>query len=223
MFILLAIDGNVCALLRHHLRRPRRQRRHHEHQAASPSVASVSYSLLLTHIRGVGRGRSRVRRRLASGAASILEVAIGRELFFDPRLSADGTISCASCHRPENGYADVRPVSVGVHGLAGQRNAPSLLDVGGRDALFLGWTHANAGRTGLDAAHELRREQGFADMEQVVERIRAVPVYVSEFARLPRSRSSNGRLRPAMRSPPRADAEIGACPAGYVECEWLAR
>lgn len=57
-------------------------------------------------------------------------VALGRRLFFDPGLSSDGTVSCASCHRPERDFADDRPFSRGVGRQVGERNAPSLLNVG---------------------------------------------------------------------------------------------
>jgi len=49
------------------------------------------------------------------------KVLLGRLLFFDPRLSADRTISCASCHRSANAFADRTPNSVGVHGRRGSR------------------------------------------------------------------------------------------------------
>lgn len=57
------------------------------------------------------------------------KIALGRRLFFDPRLSVDGTISCASCHKPELGFADGRAVAEGVRGQRGTRNAMSLLNV----------------------------------------------------------------------------------------------
>ena len=53
-------------------------------------------------------------------------VALGRRLYFDPVLSADNTISCASCHVPADGFADPRPVSVGVGGKLGARNSPPV-------------------------------------------------------------------------------------------------
>jgi cytochrome c peroxidase len=58
------------------------------------------------------------------------KVDLGRRLFFDRRLSADGKLSCASCHRPDRGFADPRPVSIGVFGRGGSRNAPALLNRG---------------------------------------------------------------------------------------------
>lgn len=55
-------------------------------------------------------------------------VRLGRWLFFDKRLSADGTIACASCHRPEYGFSEPTPVSTGVHGQRGRRKAPSFVN-----------------------------------------------------------------------------------------------
>src|SRR5437016_245491 len=56
------------------------------------------------------------------------KVQLGRKLFFDPILSADGTLSCASCHRPEHGLASPEPKAVGIRGQRGRRNAPSLFN-----------------------------------------------------------------------------------------------
>ena len=53
---------------------------------------------------------------------------LGRKLFFDPILSSDGTVSCASCHDPAHGFAGAAPRAVGVHGRQGKRNAPSVLN-----------------------------------------------------------------------------------------------
>ena len=56
------------------------------------------------------------------------KVALGEKLFFDSRLSADGTVACATCHDPARAFTDGRPVSIGIHGRAGQRNAPTILN-----------------------------------------------------------------------------------------------
>lgn len=53
-------------------------------------------------------------------------VRLGRWLFFDKRLSADNTISCASCHKPENAFSEPTPVSTGIDGQRGGRKAPSF-------------------------------------------------------------------------------------------------
>jgi cytochrome c peroxidase len=53
-------------------------------------------------------------------------ITLGRRLYYDPVLSADRTISCASCHAPAAGFADPRPLSVGVGGKLGTRNSPPV-------------------------------------------------------------------------------------------------
>jgi cytochrome c peroxidase len=58
------------------------------------------------------------------------EIDLGRYLFFDPALSANGKVACASCHNPSRGFADARPRSIGVTGEPVTRNAPSLWNVG---------------------------------------------------------------------------------------------
>lgn len=63
-------------------------------------------------------------------------VRLGERLFFDTRLSADGTVSCATCHRPDLAFQDGRQVAVGVAGRTGTRNTPSLLDVAQQTSLF---------------------------------------------------------------------------------------
>jgi len=55
-------------------------------------------------------------------------VALGRKLFFDVRLSADGTVACATCHDVSRGFTDQRPVSEGIGGKLGRRNAPTVMN-----------------------------------------------------------------------------------------------
>lgn len=54
---------------------------------------------------------------------------LGKVLFFDPRLSKSGQISCANCHDPELNWGDARRVSYGEGRLQGIRNAPSLMNI----------------------------------------------------------------------------------------------
>ena len=55
---------------------------------------------------------------------------LGEKLFFERALSKDGSVSCASCHLPEHGFADERANSPGAFGRPGTSNAPSLWNVG---------------------------------------------------------------------------------------------
>ncbi len=63
-------------------------------------------------------------------------VALGRKLFFDKRLSLDNSISCASCHDPARAFGDARPLSSGVGGTLGTRNAPTVINAAYLPALF---------------------------------------------------------------------------------------
>ena len=58
------------------------------------------------------------------------KVTLGRQLFFDTRLSRDETKSCASCHEPDRAFADERAVAVGIGNRPGRRNAPTLVNRG---------------------------------------------------------------------------------------------
>lgn len=61
---------------------------------------------------------------------------LGKHLFFDPILSRDSTISCASCHRPEFAFADTVRFSSGIHGLVGERNTPGVMNLVDRNFYF---------------------------------------------------------------------------------------
>jgi len=63
---------------------------------------------------------------LAEAPPAEAAAALGRRLFFDPILSVDASVACASCHDPEHGFADPRPLSVGAHGRFTLRHAPTL-------------------------------------------------------------------------------------------------
>jgi cytochrome c peroxidase len=65
------------------------------------------------------------------------EVAqLGHSLFFDRKLSRDGTVSCADCHRPDHGWSSPDAFSHGVGGQVGKRHAPSLYNVGLQRSFF---------------------------------------------------------------------------------------
>ena len=65
---------------------------------------------------------------IPKGSLTPAAVALGEKLFFDRRLSANGTVSCASCHNPARAFVDGRPTSIGIHGCVGQRNSPTILN-----------------------------------------------------------------------------------------------
>ena len=77
-------------------------------------------------------------------------VRLGRWLFYDKRLSADNTVACATCHRPEHAFSEPTAVSTGIGGQKGRRKAPSLRQSGRRAsaALLLGWSRRIARGSG---------------------------------------------------------------------------
>ncbi len=64
------------------------------------------------------------------------KVELGKQLFFDPILSQDRSISCSSCHQPKFAFADNKAFSEGVGGKLGKRNAPSVMNMASRPYFF---------------------------------------------------------------------------------------
>jgi cytochrome c peroxidase len=74
-----------------------------------------------------------VQRANAAASAIVLpqtseKIALGQKLFFERRLSADGTVACSNCHDPQQAFTAGRPASIGIKGRVGQRNAPTILN-----------------------------------------------------------------------------------------------
>lgn len=108
------------------------------------------------------------------------KVELGRRLFYDPRLSKDGQVACASCHKPEFAFSDGgKPVSAGIFGRKGSRNAPSLTNVGFRRHLF--W-EGRSPRLELQAVGSLTAhdEMGM-EPEELAQRLGAIPEYARAF------------------------------------------
>lgn len=73
-------------------------------------------------------------------------IALGRKLFLERRLSADGTISCSTCYDPDRVFSDGRPVAQSIGGKPGTRNVPSLLNARYQHQSVLGWTPFQPGK-----------------------------------------------------------------------------
>ncbi len=85
------------------------------------------------------------------------EATLGELLFFDPILSCDSSVSCASCHKPEFAFADNTPFEKGFHGQSGERNAPSCMNQSSR--IFQFW----------DGRNETLEEQALGPSENPME------------------------------------------------------
>jgi cytochrome c peroxidase len=111
------------------------------------------------------------------------KIALGEKLFFDGRLSVDSTVACSTCHNPALAFTDGRTVSIGVKGLAGQRNSPTILNALYNVAQF--WD-GRAKTLEQQAALPIVNpsEMGQPSLDAAVARIAAVPEYQQEFRRV---------------------------------------
>jgi cytochrome c peroxidase len=111
------------------------------------------------------------------------KIALGKELFFDPRLSIDNTVACANCHDPDKGFTDQLPTSMGVHAKFGQRNAPTVLDAMFNIAQF--WD-GRAPTLEDQAEQPILNpvEMGMPDSQAVVAKVNSITEYRNEFQQI---------------------------------------
>lgn len=109
-------------------------------------------------------------------------VRLGRWLFFDKRLSADNTVACATCHRPENGFSEPTPVSTGINGQKGGRKAPPFTNQAWNALPHFFWD-GRAGSLEEQAGGPMINpiEMGNQDHDQVVAKISAIKGYHKYF------------------------------------------
>jgi len=108
------------------------------------------------------------------------KIELGKQLFFDGRLSADGTVACSTCHDPARAFTDGRPVSIGIKGRAGQRNAPTILN-----ALYNKTQFWDGRATTLEQQAALPIfnpvEMGQPNLDAAVVKIASIPEYDRRF------------------------------------------
>lgn len=108
------------------------------------------------------------------------KVSLGQKLYFDARLSADNTVSCATCHDPAKGFADGRPVAVGIGGKTGARNSPTALNSAYNELQF--WD-GRASTLEEQAKGPLINpvEMGMASHDAVAAKLQGIPEYPVRF------------------------------------------
>ncbi|MDA2927346.1 cytochrome-c peroxidase [Acidobacteria bacterium AH-259-G07] len=106
-------------------------------------------------------------------------ISLGRRLYYDPMLSVDDTVACASCHHPDFGFTDGKPVSEGVNGQKGGRNAPTVFNAAYYATQFWDGRAPNLEKQAegpvqnpIEMAHTL---------EGVEQKLTADPTYQAEF------------------------------------------
>ncbi|MDH5570616.1 MAG: cytochrome-c peroxidase [Gammaproteobacteria bacterium] len=117
----------------------------------------------------------------ANNPTTEAKIQLGRTLFFDPRLSSTGTVSCNSCHNVMLGGDDNRAVSMGIHGKTGGRSAPTVWNSAFNASQF--WD-GRAGSLEEQALGPITNpiEMGLPDIDAALTRLRAIPGYENMFA-----------------------------------------
>jgi cytochrome c peroxidase len=108
---------------------------------------------------------------------------LGRLLYFDPRVSKDGTVSCATCHDPGEGWTKGTPTAIGIAGQAGGRNAPVVTNTAyGRTMFWDGRAPSLEAQSQGPPLNPI--EMGDQTYEEIIGRLRDVPDYVERFRRV---------------------------------------
>lgn len=107
------------------------------------------------------------------------KIALGKQLYFEPRLSSDNSVSCASCHDPKKGWSNSDATAVGVDGQRGGRGAPTVINTAYQRFQF--WD----GRAGSLEEQALGPIANPIEMnlpiEEAVERLAAIEGYAEQF------------------------------------------
>jgi cytochrome c peroxidase len=127
---------------------------------------------------GLSQGAAQIKG-LDKNPLTRAKIELGRQLYFDPRLSADSTVSCASCHNPAEGYSAHTKTGVGIRGQLGGRNSPVSFN---RILSGPQFWDGRADSLEAQAVGPIQNpiEMGFTH-EGVVKRLGEMPVYQKQF------------------------------------------
>jgi cytochrome c peroxidase len=143
----------------------------------SDAVTQQTDGELLSELQ-ILRGLPRLPDEAANTNISIIR--LGRQLFFDRRLSVDGSVSCATCHDPQHGWTGRHATAVGFRGEKQLRRAPSLFNVAWAENLFWDGRATSLENQALQPLVN-PGEMGEQTLSSVVGRIAQVPEYLDRF------------------------------------------
>lgn len=140
---------------------------------------------------GAGSGLDAIKRDYRRPAPSAIEnqnlVELGRQLFFDTRISASGKTSCASCHFPELGYVVMDAHPLNDSGKATSRKSQPLIGLGHAGKALVGWDgrsptlEAQAKASMATGSMSMRETTTPVKVEVIEERVRTAPDYAEKF------------------------------------------
>ena len=130
---------------------------------------------------GISQGAAQIKG-IGMNPLTRAKIELGRQLYFDPRLSLDSTVSCASCHNPAEGYTAHTKTGIGIKGQAGGRNSPVSFN------RILSGPQFWDGRVDSLEAQAVGPIQNPIEMgfthEGVVKRLGEIPVYKKQFEKI---------------------------------------
>lgn len=140
----------------------------------------LSYDALANRVLAQWQALPDVAPAPADNPTTAEKIKLGKALFFDPRLSSTGTVSCNSCHNVMAGGDDSRPTSMGVHGQLGGRSAPTVWNAAFYSTQF--WDgRANTLEDQAKGPITNPIEMGMQDHDSAIERLRQIPGYRALF------------------------------------------
>ena len=107
------------------------------------------------------------------------KIALGKQLFFEKRLSRDNTVSCSSCHNPKTGWSNGAAVATGINGLKGGRSAPTVINAGYQYFQFWdGRAHQLEGQALGPIQNPIEMD---LTLEEAIERLNKIEGYRKQF------------------------------------------
>lgn len=138
------------------------------------------------------------------------KIGLGKRLFFDPMLSLDQSVSCASCHQPEFAYADNKAFSTGVNDSVGTRNTPSVMNMASRPYFF------HDGRAASLEAQAIMPVENPVEMNlsfsKAIERIQHNELYTTLFKNIYNSAPNSSNITNALAEFQRSLESDGSAP-----------
>ncbi len=152
-----------------------------------PIVATVCICILTLHSNAVSQ---RFLENTSLGPEPVpvdnpqtdAKIRLGKKLYFDKRLSADKTISCASCHVPQTGWANHNPTDTGIKGQVGGRNSGTIVNSGYMKYQF--WDGREGSLEGQALGPIANPIEMGESLDNVVRKLNAIPEYREQFQRV---------------------------------------